>query len=455
LFAIPHRCVAASRPVDFVLISAPGQGQSQIMQNVQQTEALVVATLLQLIVIIAAARLAGNFARLVGQPRAVGEIIAGLLLGPSLLGHFWPELSAFVFNPIAATPMLVLSQIGLIFLMFQLGCDFDFRHLRHSHNSRAVGYVAAASIAIPALSGVILGWFIAPVLAPEIDRLAFSLFIGVALCITALPTMGRILREYGLTRDEIGVVAISAAAINDVTGWVLLAGVAAYSASSFSWSFTALQIGGLIALLLALFYLGRPVADWLLRRWPVTNGEMSANLLAIVLAGIFLAGIATEKLGVFTIFGGFLFGLLFHRHEEFALAWRRQIGQFVLVFFLPIFFTYTGLRTNILGLTSLADWAWCLLLVTVAILSKIVPVTLAARASGVTPANAGILGILMNTRALMELIVLNLGYSLGIIPQKVFTMLVVMAVCTTIMTAPLLRRALKRSGRSVERLVEA
>lgn len=425
------------------------------MQNVQQTELLVVATLLQLIVIIAAARLAGNFARLLGQPRAVGEIIAGLLLGPSLFGHFWPELSAAVFNPVAAAPMLVLSQIGLIFLMFQLGCDFDFRHLRHSHNSRAVGYVAAASIVVPTLSGTILGWFIAPVLAPEIDRWAFSLFLGVALCITALPTMGRILREYGLTRDEIGVVAISAAAINDVTGWVLLAGVAAYAASSFSLAHTALQVGGLVALMLGLFYLGRPVADRVLRRWPVANREIPSNLMAIVLAGIFLAGIATERLGVFTIFGGFLLGLLFHRHEEFAAAWRRQIGQFVLVFLLPIFFTYTGLRTNILGLTTLADWAWCLLIVTVAILAKIVPVTLAARAAGVAPANAGMLGILMNTRALMELIVLNLGLSLGVIPQKVFTMLVIMAVTTTLMTAPLLRMALRKAGKPVTRLAEA
>lgn len=425
------------------------------MQNVQQTELLVVATLLQLIVIIAAARLAGNLARLVGQPRAVGEIIAGLLLGPSLFGHFWPELAAALFNPVAAAPMLVLSQIGLIFLMFQLGCDFDFRHLRHSHNSRAVGYVAAASIAVPTLAGSVLGWFLAPALAPEIDRLAFALFMGVALCITALPTMGRILREYGLTRDEIGVVAISAAAINDVTGWVLLAGVAAYAASSFSLAHTALQVGGLVALMLGLFYLGRPVADWVLRRWPIAKGEIPSNLMAIVLAGIFLAGIATERLGVFTIFGGFLLGLLFHRHEEFAQAWRRQIGQFVLVFFLPIFFTYTGLRTNILGLTTLADWAWCLLIVTVAILAKIVPVTLAARAAGVAPANAGMLGILMNTRALMELIVLNLGLSLGIIPQKVFTMLVIMAVTTTIMTAPLLRMALRKAGKPVERLAEA
>ncbi|QMV03366.1 potassium transporter Kef [Devosia sp. D6-9] len=425
------------------------------MQNVQQTELLVVATLLQLIVIVAAARLAGNLARLLGQPRAVGEIIAGLLLGPSLLGHFWPDLSAAIFDPIAATPMLVLSQIGLIFLMFQLGCDFDFRHLRHSHNSRAVGYVAAASIIVPTLAGTVLGWFIAPVLAPEIDRLAFSLFIGVALCITALPTMGRILREYGLTRDEIGVVAISAAAINDVTGWVLLAGVAAYAASSFSPTHTALQVGGLVALMLVLFFLGRPIADWLLKRWPIKDGEISANLLAIVLAGIFLAGIATERLGVFTIFGGFLLGLLFHRHEEFAQAWRRQIGQFVLVFFLPIFFTYTGLRTNILGLTTLTDWAWCLLIVAVAVLAKIVPVTLAARAAGVNPANASTLGVLMNTRALMELIVLNLGLSLGIIPPKVFTMLVVMAVCTTVMTAPLLRMSLKKAGKPVERLTEA
>jgi Kef-type K+ transport system membrane component KefB len=423
--------------------------------SVQEIEHAVVTTLLQLIVIILFARVAGSVARAVRQPRAVGEIVAGLLLGPSFLGFLWPGLSAEIFAADAAAPMLILSQIGLILLMFQIGSDFEFGHLRQLQNRKAVIYVAVASICVPLVVGLLLGVVSAPFLAPGIDKLTYSLFVGIAFAITAVPILGRILREYALTRTETGVIAITAAAANDVVGWVALAGVAAYASSQFSAGNSALQIGGILLLLAVLWFIGRPLAEWLIRRFPIEQGQPSNSLVAIMLALIFAAGIATEKLGIFTIFGGFLLGLLFHRHHEFVEAWRRQIGQFVLVFFLPVFFTYTGLRTNVLGLDSIADWAWCGAILFAAVAVKVIPVYIAARLAGLGGQQSTILGVLMNTRALMELIVLNIGFTLGFIPQDVFTMLVIMAVATTVMTGPLLQVLLPRAGYRVDKLIEA
>lgn len=423
--------------------------------TVHGTEDAVVAVLIQLIVIILCARAAGAIARIVRQPRAVGEIVAGLLLGPSFFGFFWPQASHFIFNAAVSPAMQILSQIGLIFLMFQIGSDFEFGHLRDKKNRKAVVLITIASILAPLALGLIVGLKTAAIFAPRLDPLTYSLFVSVAFAITAVPILGRILREYSLTRSETGVIAISAAAANDVVGWILLAGVAAYASAQFSLAHSGFQIGGLALFAGILVVFGPFAVNALLRMFPVKNGEPSNTLIAIVTALIFAAGITTQKLGIFTIFGGFLLGLLFHRHHEFVAAWRRQIGQFVLVFFLPIFFTYTGLRTNVLGLVRTTDWLWCAGIVAAACLAKIVPAYFAARLAGLEPPQARIIGVLMNTRALMELIVLNIGFSLGFIPQSIFTMLVIMAVATTVMTGPLLQLLLPRAGYKIERLMEA
>jgi Kef-type K+ transport system membrane component KefB len=423
--------------------------------SVQQAEHLLSSVLLQLVVMIAAARLLNVAARRLRQPGAIGEIVAGLMLGPSLFGHFFPDASVFLFGSSSATPITVLSQIGLILLMFQIGADFEFGHLKSRRNTAAVASISVVSIVVPFALGFLIGQVSAPLLAPGIDALTYSLFVGVALAITAVPILGRILREYGLTRTEIGVVTISSAAINDVVGWILLAGISAYAATQFSGARSALQIGGLLALILVLRFALYPLVNLLMKRFPVRNEEIPSNLLAIVLCLVFVLGLATFKLGIFAIFGGFAAGLIFHQHEEFVRAWRRQVGQFVLVFFLPVFFTYTGLRTNVLGLTSAVDLQWLAIILVAAILGKIVPVYIAGRLSGFDHTESSIFGVLMNTRALMELIVLNIGYDLGFIPQNVFTMLVIMAVGTTIMTGPLLKLLLPRLGFTIVAGVEA
>jgi Kef-type K+ transport system membrane component KefB len=423
--------------------------------SVHATENLLFLTLAQLIVMILAARLGNQVLRKAGQPGVIGEIVAGLLLGPSLFGHFFPDFANALFGARPSDSIVVISQIGLVLLMFQIGMDFEFAHLAKARNRNATIGVAAASISIPFALGFIIGQMTAPLLAPGMDPLTYSLFFGVGLAITAVPILGRILREFDLTRQEIGVVAISAAAINDVTGWVLLAGISAYAAAKFSAANISWQVAGILGLGAVSWFVLRPMVGRLLRAAPIRDGEVPANLMMTVICLTFVLGICTYFLGIFTIFGGFLAGLLFHHDKLFVEAWRRQVGRFVLVFFLPVFFTFTGLRTNVLGLVSASDWLWLLLILAAAIGGKIVPVYIAGRLTGFDHKEATILGSLMNTRALMELIVLNIGYDMGFIPQKVFTMLVIMAVVTTVMTGPLLRFLLPRAGYAIPQGVEA
>jgi Kef-type K+ transport system membrane component KefB len=423
--------------------------------SVHQTEDLLFAILVQLILMIGAARLMNTALRRLGQPGVIGEIIAGLLLGPSLLGHFLPQFSHAVFGDKASAPIVIISQIGLILLMFQIGMDFEFGHLRNRRNSRGVAGIALASVGVPFCLGLLIGHVSGPILAPGIDLTVYSLFCGVGLAITAVPILGRILREFGLTRTDVGVVAISAAAVNDVLGWIMLAGVSAYAAAHFSAAHIGLQVGGLLLLLAVLWFVLRPFVNRLVASHPLRDGDVPANLMAVVICLMLVLSICTYKLGIFAIFGGFAAGLLFHRHEDFVYTWRRQVGRFVMVFFLPVFFTFTGLRTNVLGLSTLSDLQWLAVVLAASILGKIIPVYFAGRAVGFDRHQSWVLGALMNTRALMELIVLNIGFDLGFIPQKVFTMLVIMAVVTTIMTGPLLKVLLPRTGHVIPVGVEA
>jgi Kef-type K+ transport system membrane component KefB len=420
-----------------------------------QAENLLFLTLLQLIVMIGAARYMHTVFRRLGQPGVIGEIFAGLILGPSLIGHFFPQASHALFGDHASAPITIISQIGLILLMFQIGMDFEFAHLGSRRNRRATAAVTVVSVGVPLAVGVTIGYLSAHALAPSIDPTRYSLFLGLGLAITAVPILGRILRQYGLTHTEIGVVAISAAAVNDVIGWLLLSAVSAYAASRFSVAHVLFQYGGLLALSAVLWFVLRPLVARLLARFPARAGEVNPNVMAVVVCLIFALATCTYQLGIFAIFGGFAGGVLFHRHREFVEAWRSQVGRFVLVFFLPVFFTYTGLRTNVLGLSTATDWEWLAIILAAAVLSKIVPVYFVGRSCGFDRHQSGILGTLMNTRALMELIVLNIGFDLGFIPQNVFTMLVIMAVLTTLMAGPLLKRLLSRTGHPIPVGLEA
>lgn len=411
-----------------------------------QMETLLFFTLLQLTVIVLAARMGGEIALRIGQSAAVGEIIVGILLGPSLFGLLAPETFQYVFHSGAPEPMQMLSQIGLVLLMFQIGLEFDFSHLRERRNRKAMLWVAAASLITPFAIGYAIGHVSAPALSPSAHPQASALFIATAFSITALPILGRIMMEFDMTRTPIGVIAISAAAINDVIGWLLLALVTTLTLSGFDGASFFLKVV-LVGVFFAVSWFAiRPLMKRILHRCGARSGLLSNNLLGCVLAAIFLSAMTTYQLGIFAIFGGFTMGVLLHDEAAFVKTWRARIGPFVMVFFLPIFFTYTGLRTNIGSLDSLEAWGWCALIVFLATLGKFGGSYLAARLTGLSHMESKILGVMMNTRALMELIVINVGYDLGVISQQMFTILVIMAIFSTVITSPLLRRWLPAIG---------
>ncbi|MDO9196311.1 cation:proton antiporter [Rhodoferax sp.] len=414
--------------------------------STHKTEALLFFTLMQLTVIVLAARIGGGVALRIGQSMVVGEIVIGILLGPSLFGLLAPDVFQYVFHSGTPEPMQMLSQIGLVLLMFQIGLEFDFSHLSAQRNRRAVMWIASFSLVVPFVLGFIVGQASAATLSPGAHPLGTALFVATAFSITALPILGRIMMEFNMTRTPIGVIAISAAAINDVIGWLLLALITTLTLSNFDAPSFALKVVLVLGFFLASWFLIRPLMKRILHRCDAQSGALSHNLLGIVLAGIFLSAMTTYQLGIFAIFGGFMMGVLLHDEHAFVRAWTTRISPFVMVFFLPIFFTYTGLRTNIGSLDTLGAWGWCALIVFLATLGKYGGAYIAARAAGMNHHEGKVMGIMMNTRALMELIVINVGYDLGVISQQMFTILVIMAIFSTVVTSPLLRVWLPRIG---------
>ena len=419
-------------------------------------EHLLLPVLVQLAVIIAAARAFGALARRVGQPSVVGEIAAGLLLGPSLFGWLWPEAFAAVFRPAlagveqpladAVLPKIftVIAQFGLIFLMFLVGLEFEFDHVR-SHGRSAV-LISLAGIAVPFALGAGLAQVIHPHLeahpkAGAVSLLGLTLFLGVALSITAIPVLGRIMMELGITRTGLAAITIAAAAVGDAVGWVLLATVAALTRSAFDPLETARMIAATLGFGLFMAFAARPLLSAFARRaLAAGNGEVGIDSLTVLLVVLFLCAIVTNLIGIFAIFGAFLLGAALSGEHEFREAVNRRLRDFVTCFFLPVFFAYTGLRTNVGTLDSWQLWLVAAAVTGVAIAGKFVGCAVAARVGGMPLRESACVGVLMNTRGLMELVVINVGKDLGVIPESVFCMLVLMAIVTTFMTTPLLVR---------------
>ncbi len=418
--------------------------------SAHKNELLLFFTLLELTLIVLAGRVGGAIAARCRQSPAVGEIIIGILLGPSLFGWLAPRPFAFVFHSAPPEPLLILSQLGLVLLMFQIGLEFDFAQLALRSNRAAVARVSIASLAVPFAGGFALCWVL-PGLAPLATRLDAALFVATAFSITALPILGRIMLDLDLTRSRLGVIAISSAAVNDVVGWLLLALITTLTVSKFVAGEFALRIALVLLFGVASATLVRPLLKRAIRRSNPHDGTMTGNLLGGLLVIIFIAAMTTSAIGIFAIFGGFMMGVILFDEHALVAAWRARVGGFVMVFFLPIFFTYTGLRTSIGGLHGVADWSGCLAIVTVACASKWLAAYVAARRSGFAHAEAAMMGFMMNTRALMELIVINVGLDLGVISQKMFTMLVIMAIASTVITTPALRHYQSVSARIVRR----
>jgi Kef-type K+ transport system membrane component KefB len=411
----------------------------------QKNELILFYTLLELTIIVIAGRLGGAFARRCAQSAAVGEIIVGILLGPSLFGLLAPGAFDYVFHSAPQEPLTILSNLGLVLLMFQIGLEFDFSHLKERANRAAVLRISIACLVLPFAGGLGLGFLLTQSSPPE-TRLSTALFVATALSITALPTLGRIMIELNLTRTRVGVIAVSAAAVNDVVGWLLLALVTTLTVSGFAASRFALRVGMVAAFGVISLLVVRPLLKRAIRRAAPQNGRMSGNLLGGLLAAIFIAAMTTYQIGIFAIFGGFMMGVILYDETALVAAWRERLGDFVTVFFLPIFFTYTGLRTSIGGLATAADWGWCAAILAVASVTKLGGAYFMSRRSGLDRNESAIVGFMMNTRALMELIVLNVGLDLGVITPKLFTMLVIMAIVSTIITTPALRYFMPRAG---------
>jgi K+:H+ antiporter len=397
--------------------------------------------LLQIVVILVAARLMGGLVRRWGQPAVIGEMIAGILLGPSLLGWVWPSVSAFLFPASSMGSLRLLSQIGVVIFMFVVGIDLDAAHLRSM--AHAAVWVSHLSITVPFLLGSALSLALYRSLAtPGTPFSSFALFMGIAMSITAFPVLARILEERGLARTPMGATAIACAAVDDVTAWCLLALVVSLvEAGALAGALVTFVLT--MAFVALMLFVVRPAASRLVRQ--EVDGD---TLVAGGVAFLFLSALATEVIGIHALFGAFLAGTAMPRHPSVRSYLRRRLETFGSVLLLPLFFAFTGLRTQIGLLGDLSGWLACAALIGVAILGKIGGTMVAARITGMGWAESFALGALMNTRGLIGLIVLDLGYDLGILSPRVFSMMVLMALLTTFMTAPLLQayEAMKRRG---------
>lgn len=393
----------------------------------------VAHVLVALATVIVAARLVGAIFQRLGQPAVIGEILAGILLGPSALGSISPGMSRLLLPADAVSFFGLISQFGVIFYMFLVGVELDASHLRA--RGRAAVVISTTSILVPfALGAALAPRLHASYASPAVPFTAFALFLGVAMSITAFPVLARILGARGLQRSPLGVLALTAAAINDVTAWCLLAlvvGVVGAALGNVAWT-----VGLTGAYIAVMFLAVAPGVHRFLRRR--TEGSDDRAAIAIALIGLLLSALITESIGIHAVFGAFLAGVVIPADSPLAKQLVTRLEDVTVVLFLPVFFAYTGLRTSIGQIDSGAQWLTCAGIVLLASIGKIGGTWFGAWIAGSGNRDALTLGILMNTRGLMELIVLNVALDLGILSPTLFTMMVVMAVVTTFMTSPLL-----------------
>lgn len=403
--------------------------------------------LLQILVIVVAARIFGAvFARL-GQPPVIGEIFAGIALGPSLFGALAPGAFEFLFSPGSLGTLKLLAEVGVVLFLFVIGLELDVADLRRQ--AQAAVMVSHASILVPYSLGVLLALALYTAYAPAgVAFSSFALFMGIAMSITAFPVLARILEERGLARTSLGTTALAAAAVGDVTAWIVLAVVVALVQSSGVASAlpTLLYTVAFVAVML----LGvRPLLERGFGRWEKQGVEPGKKTISGVLILLVASALATEAIGIHALFGAFVAGLVMPASPSFRAFLVGRLESFGSVFLLPLFFAFTGLRTQVGLLDDARSWAVCLAVILVAILGKLGGTLFAARWAGTGWADSFCLGALMNARGLMELIALNLGYELGILSPKMFAMLVLMALVTTFLTGPLLSLGQRWGGAKV------
>lgn len=393
------------------------------------------AFLIQLVIIIIASRVFGYLFKRMGQPTVMGETFAGIFLGPSILGALFPEYLTYVFPAASLGPLRILSQVGLMLFMFVVGMELDLSLLKQKAKSAAV--ISITSIVFPYALGLGLAYFLYKEFAPpNVPFHAFALFMGIAMSITAFPVLARIIREKGLTNTHNGSVAITAAAVDDVSGWCILAVVIAIAQAN-ALSDALYTMGGTILYVLAMFYVVKPLL-YRFSKARITSPIIRQSTVAIVLIVMLASALCTELIGIHALFGAFLAGVIMPHEWDLRKSMTDKVEDVALIMLLPLFFVITGLRTEVGALNSFFLWGVCLVVILLAILGKFGGSALAARATGESMHSSLTIGILMNTRGLMELVILNIGFELGILKGEIFTIMVIMALVTTFMTSPLL-----------------
>jgi len=390
---------------------------------------LLAHVLLALAVITLSARAVGAlFQRFLGQPAVMGEIVAGLLLGPSVLGALVPFAYTFLLPPAIAPHLGMVAQIGVVLFMFLVGLELDGKLLRKNSH---------ASIVVPLVLGSVLALSLYPRYSQQgVDFTVFALFIGVSLAVTAFPVLARILTDRRMQSTSLGVTALACAAVDDATAWCLLALVSGLARARLgeAW-WTLLMTGAYGGFMLAVV---RPMLARLSARFDRRGASTSLGVLALVFAGVLLSAFVTESIGIHALFGAFLFGAVAPHDGRLAAELRSRLEDIVVVLLLPVFFTFSGMRTQIGLVSTMTDWLYCGAIVLVATLGKFGGSFVAARIAGLGYREASALGVLMNTRGLMELIVLNVGLDMGVLSPTLFAMLVIMALVTTFSTTPVL-----------------
>jgi Kef-type K+ transport system membrane component KefB len=404
--------------------------------------------LLQLIVILLVVQIFGNLSKRIGQQWVIGEILAGLALGPSLLGALWPNLASQLFPASTLPTLQALGDIGLVLYMFSLGARLD-THVMVGQSRSAI-FVSLSGILLPLLLGVLLGSFLYPKLAgPHATYLSFVLLVGTAMAITAFPVLARLLAEKKMLGTKVGVLALTCASVDDVIAWCLLAYVTSI-ANPHGTTFSVISTIALTILFAAgMLLVVRPLLNYTVRRIQSKPLQMALSIILL-----FSAAYTTNWIGIHPVFGAFLAGICLPRNVVFT-AQVRSLDQVNTVIFLPIFFVYSGLKTQIGLIYGFPLWGLCLLVFLTACVGKILGGTLSTRIAGQSWRDALTIGILMNTRGLVELIVLNIGLQLGILSPTLFAMLVIMALVTTMMASPLLPLLGYRSNTTQANLEEA
>ncbi len=391
--------------------------------------------LVQIITIILVARFFGWICRKIGQPSVVGEIIAGIVLGPSLVGMYFPEFSTALFPQGSLGNLQFLSQFGLILFMFVIGMELDLKVLRNKAHDAVV--ISHASIVIPFALGLGLAYYIYHSFAPTgVEFVSFGLFMGIAMSITAFPVLARIVQERGIHKTKLGSVVITCAAADDITAWCILAAVIAIvKAGSFTSSLYVISLAIVYVIIML-----KVVRPFLKRVGDLnsTRESLSKPVVAIFFLTLLFSAYASEIIGIHALFGAFLAGAIMPENNKFRNIFIEKVEDVSLIILLPLFFVFTGLRTQIGLLDDTNLWKVTGLIILVAVTGKFVGSALAARFVGNNWKDSLSIGALMNTRGLMELVVLNIGYDLGVLSAEIFTMMVIMALVTTFMTGPAL-----------------